>query len=107
MVVVEIPLEVIRYILSFFQQWRLVNNVFVNIEKLFRIPRPIFSFLNFWWVELNILGTTKKIILQYQENVLHTNANIILSHVFLYEKDNGKQCVKYCDWWYRIKWGSL
>jgi hypothetical protein len=36
---IQLPLDILRYILSFFEEWRIVGDKFVHIAKLSRIPR--------------------------------------------------------------------
>ena len=37
---IEFPIELIRYILSFYKEWQIVGDRFVNIANLTRILRP-------------------------------------------------------------------
>jgi hypothetical protein len=40
---IQLPLDILRYILFFFEEWRIIGDKFVHIAKLTRIAHPVFS----------------------------------------------------------------
>jgi hypothetical protein len=39
---IQLPLDILRYILLFFEEWRIIGDKFVHIAKLLQIARPVF-----------------------------------------------------------------
>jgi hypothetical protein len=72
---IQLPLDILRYILSFFEEWRIVGDKFVHIANLLRIPRPTVNN----YVKLSIFNETKKKTYLLRYNFDH--------RVFFYEEE--------------------
>jgi hypothetical protein len=93
------PLELIRYILSFDKEYRILGNgLLINIQRLICIPRPMIFLYVFTrirtvrsYVLLKIVGTNKyiKIVLETVEEIA---GDMILSEINIYVRDPWTRC---------------
>ena len=94
---VEFPIEILRYILSFYENWRIIGNRFVNIEKLLEIPRPLLNYGilydYIWSVELRILQKSYMLIYNDHSNDFSVtlrrnweNRDTMIAYYYSYDK---------------------